>query len=140
MWSHHACWLLHMVLQAYLPSHYPCQCTRYASGPPMQSLTIHTVCQCTIQASWLFAARWCPTIPAGFLTWLCKLTCYPTTHAGALGMPVQHLCSPQLFIPYASAQSKPVGFFLHAGDSPHLPASPHGSASSPAIPLPMPVH
>ena len=86
-----------MALQAHLLSHYPCWCTRYASGAPMQSLTIHTVCWCTIQASWLFAAYQCPTISASFSTWLCRLTCYPTTHAGALGLPVHNPSQLALF-------------------------------------------
>ena len=101
--SHHTCWLFDMALRAHLLSHYPCWCTRYASAAPMQSPIIHTICQCTIQASWIFSACWWFTTPAGFSTWLCKLTCYSTTHASALSMPVDHQCGPWLFIPYASA-------------------------------------
>ena len=81
--------------------HPTCPLSSPVIGMPVDHIchpwVFHTICWCTIHASWLFGACQCPTIPAGFPTWLCKLTCYPTTHAGALGMPVDHICHPWVF-------------------------------------------
>ena len=105
--------------------HPTCPLSSPVIGMPVDHIchpwVFHTICWCTIHASWLFGACQCPTIPAGFPTWLCKLTCYPTTNAGALGMPVDHICHPWVFhILYASALSMPVGSFLHGGVPPYL--------------------